>query len=215
MPMEIGQYIDYNLDSTVFLEFGTIETVLRYQAREVVEGIVHDNSDRESFRVVRYLRNNENEDWRPSITFMVTPLSNTVEVVENNLRYVKLASPIRQDFSWKGNSYIDDFSTDLDLGYMGNWDYTYDSVGISQSVGALTFDNTLKVDQIDETLGHDPDIPGTLYAERNFSYEKYAKGIGLIERNFLHWEYQGGQPGRAPYYEGYGLKMTITGYGHN
>ena len=61
-------------------------------------------------------------------------------------------------------------------------------------------------------MGRDPSIPETQYAEKNFAFEKYAKGIGLIYREFLHWEYQGAQPGREAYYEGYGVKLTITGH---
>ena len=36
-----------------------------------------------------------------------------------------------------------------------------------------------------------------------------GKGIGLIYREFLHWEYQGAQPGRPAYYLGYGVKLTM------
>lgn len=212
LPLEIGHYIDYDLDSLVFLDFGTIRTILHFQAREVVEGTLTDNMGRPSYRVARYLRNNPEEEWNPSISYMVTPTRNSIEVMENNLRYIKLTSPVRQDYSWKGNSYIDNFSTDLNMNFLGDWDYTFDSVGLPLTYGLISFDNTVKVDQIDELLGQDPELEETPYSERNLSYEKYAKGIGLIERNFLHWEYQA-IPGRQPYYTGYGISMVITGYG--
>ncbi len=213
-PVQVGQYIDYDLDSTVFLVFGTIESTVHYQAREVVEDAMTDNLGRNSFRVVRYLRKDAGDPWKASITFMVTPLKNSVEVEENNLRYIKLVSPVTQDYSWKGNKFIDTYSTELNMNYLEDWDYTYDSVGKPLSYGQHNFDNTAKVFERDEFLGQDPSIPGTQYAARNFAYEKYAKGVGLIERNFLHWEYQA-PIGRAAYYDGYGIKMTITGYGKN
>lgn len=212
-PLQIGNYIDYDLDSTVFVDLGARKEVVHYQAREVVEEAVTDNLNRPSFRVERYLRKSAGDDWVPSIGYLVTPLNNTVEVVENNLRYIKLVSPIRNNYSWKGNQYIDTYSTDLDLNYLYDWDYTYDSVGVPLTFGALAFDNTIKVAERDEFLGQDPSIPGTPYAEQNVASEKYAKGIGLIYREFLHWEWQSAQPGRAAYYEGYGIRMTITGYG--
>lgn len=211
-PLEVGRYIEYDLDSTLFLDFGTVETVVHYKAREVVEEALFDNRQRQSYRVVRYLRKDEAQEWEPSTTIMVTPLQNTVELVENNLRYIKLASPVRPDYSWKGNKYIDTYSTELDINYLEDWDYRYDSVGFPQSFGSLSFDNTVKVFQKDETGGFDPSLPETVYADRTFAYEKYAKGVGLVRREFLHWKYQA-LPNTRPYYEGYGIKMTITGYG--
>lgn len=213
-PVEVGQYIDYDLDSTVFLEFGTEQVVKHYLAREVVEGTLVDNMGRNSFRVVRYMRQQPDAPWATSFTYMITPLKNSVEVMENNLRYVKLVTPVRQDYSWFGNQYIDTYSTDLDLSYLDGWEFTYDSVGAALSYGSLNFANTVKVFESDDFFGQDPSIPGTQYGERNFAYEKYAAGVGLIERNFLHWEYQA-QPGKPYYYVGYGIKMTITGYGKN
>lgn len=213
LPLETGNYIDYNLDSTVFLVFGTIREIHSYQAREVVEGSILDNASRKSFKITRYLRKNETEAWVPSITYLVTPTRQSVEVLENNLRYIKLAFPVRNGFSWKGNKYIDTYSTELGMNYMEDWNYTYDSIGAPLTLGASSFENTLKVFAQDEFLGQDPSIPGTLYAERTLAQEKYAKGVGLIYREFLHWEYQGDQPGREAYFEGYGIKMTITGYG--
>ncbi len=211
-PLTVGNHLDYNLDSTLYINFGKKDTVVHYQARDIVDAQITDNLGRPSFRIVRYLRKNDGDAWIPSVTYMVTPEDNKIELIENNLRYIKLAAPVVQDFSWKGNRYIDTYSTDLDLNYLDDWDYIYDSVGIPLTVNNLSFDNTVKVFQRDEFLGQDPSIPGTQYAEKNFAYEKYAKGVGLIYREFLHWEYQGAQPGRDAYYEGYGIRLTIASH---
>lgn len=211
-PLQVGSHIDYDLDSTLFVNFGKKDTVVHYQARDLVDAQINDNLDRPAFRIIRYIRKNEMDDWTPSETYMVTPLEQSVELTENNLRYIKLVAPVKQDFSWKGNSFIDTYSTDLDLNYLDDWDYIYDSVDVPLTINSLSFDNTIKVFQRDEFLGQDPSIPGTQYAEKNFAYEKYAKGVGLIYKEFLHWEYQGAQPGRDAYYEGYGIRLTIRNH---
>ena len=59
---------------------------------------------------------------------MVVPTENSIEYVENNLRFLKLRCRLKQDFSWKGNSYIDTYSTDSDVKYLDDWDYIYDSI---------------------------------------------------------------------------------------
>jgi hypothetical protein len=38
---------------------------------------------------------------------------------------------------------------------------------------------------------------------------KIRKGVGLIYREFLHWEYQGGETGVPGYFVGYGIKLSI------
>lgn len=208
-PLQIGSYIDYTLDSTLFVNFGQDRVEVHYQAREVVEDSLVDNIGRPSYRVVRYIRKTESEPWTASITYMVTRAGQNIEVIENNLRFIKLASPVVNNFSWKGNKYIDTYSTELDLNYLEDWDYTYDEAGQPLTIGALNFDNTVKVLERDEFLGQDPSIPGTQYAEKSYATEAYAKGIGLIYREFLHWEWQV----QGSYYDGYGIKLTITGHG--
>lgn len=211
-PLEVGKYIDYNLDSSVFINFGQKDTVIHYMARDVVDATTTDNLNRPSFRIIRYLRQSESEEWTPSATYMVTPTNGQLEVIENNLRFIKLMLPIKQDFSWKGNKYIDTYSTNFEQRYLDDWDYIYDSVGAPLTINDISFDSTIKVFERDEFLGQDPSIPGTQYAEKNFGVEKYAKGVGLIYRELIHWEYQGAQPGRTAYFAGFGIKMTITGH---
>jgi hypothetical protein len=211
-PLQVGKYITYNLDSTVFLNFGKDRVEIHYQAQDRVEAQITDNLGRQGFTITRYLRKDSTQEWTPSIVMMAIPTKNSVELVENNLRFIKLMSPIKQDFSWKGNSYIDTYSNDLGVTYLDDWDYVYDSVGASLTINSLNIDSTVSVDERDEFLGQDPSLPGTQYAEKTYSIEKYGKGIGLIYREFLHWEFQGGQTGTPDYYVGYGIKLSITGH---
>jgi hypothetical protein len=209
-PLQIGKYITYDMDSTVFLNFGQDQVVVHYQAQDRVEAQITDNLGRPGYRINRYIRQDSLQGWTPSQVFMVIPTQNAIEYTENNLRFVKLMMPVKQDFSWKGNSYIDTYSNDLGVTYLDDWDYIYDSIGAPLTINSVTIDSTLSVDERDEFLGQDPSIPGTQYAEKTYSIEKYAKGIGLIYREFLHWEYQGPQPGIPGYYVGYGIKLSIT-----
>ena len=47
------------------------------------------------------------------------------------------------------------------------------------------------------------------YSEINNGSEKYAKGIGMVYRDFLHVEYQPPTPGRGAYRLGYGVRLTM------
>ena len=209
-PLEIGKYITYDLDSTVYyINFNQQASVVHYQVQDKVDAQITDNLGRPAYRIQRYIRKDSSQPWVPNNTFMVVPTSTSIEFIENNLRYIKLQLPIRQDFSWKGNSYIDTYTNDPDVRYLEDWDYIYDSVNVPITVNAINFDSSIKVFERDEFLGQDPSIPGTQYAEKNYSVEKYARGIGLIYREFVHWEYQG-VTSQSPGYTGYGVTLSIV-----
>lgn len=206
-PLAVGKYISYNLDSTVFINFGTKDTVINYQVKHQVDALITDNLGRPAYRIIRYIRKTAANPWVPDNTFMAVPTEFSVEFIENNMRFIKMKAPVRNGFSWKGNSYIDTYSLNSDVKYLDDWDYTYDSLNTTISLAALTVDSTLKVDQRDEVIGN-PNDPNS-YSEINQGAERYARGLGLVYRNFLHVEYQPPTPGRGGYRQGYGVKMTM------
>jgi len=204
-PLQVGKYITYDLDSTVFVAFGKRDTVVKYQVQDRVDSQIVDNNGRPAFMIHRFIRKNATQLWSPNNTFMVVPTESSIEFVENNLRFIKLKSPITEGFTWHGNSYIDSYSLNSDLKYLADWEYTYDSVNVILNLGSVTVDSTVRVLQRDEFLGQDPKIPGTLYGEKTYSIEKYGKNIGLVFKEFIHWEYQGVDGT----YTGYGVKLTM------
>lgn len=207
-PLQVGKYITYDLDSTVYTNFGQTESIVKYQVQDRVDAEITDNNTRPAFRIARFIRKNSAQQWTANNTFMVLPTENTIEVIENNLRFQKLKLPISEGFSWKGNSYLSSFpypAYDFASAFTDDWDYTYDSVNVPLTLGSLRIDSTIKVEQRDEFLGQDPSDPATQYAERTYALEKYGKGIGLVYKEFLHWEYQGG----GSDFKGFGVKLTI------
>lgn len=206
-PLQVGKYISYNLDSTVFINFGAKDTVIKYQVKHQVDALITDNLGRPAYRIIRYIRKTTANPWVPDNTFMAVPTAFALEFVENNMRFLKLKGPIKDGYSWKGNSYIDTYSLGSTVKYLDGWDYTYESTNIAQTIGTFTLDSTLQVAQRDEIIGNPSDANS--YSETNFGEEKYAKGIGMVYRNFLHVEYQPPTPGRAGYKQGYGVLMTM------
>ena len=206
-PMLAGKYISYNLDSTVFINFGAKDTVIKYQVKLQVDAQITDNLGRPAYRIIRYIRKTAANPWVADNTFMAIPTAFAFEFVENNMRFLKLKGPIRDGNNWKGNSYIDTYSLSSTVKYLDGWDYTYENTNLAETIGGFTFDSTLKVAQRDEVIGNPGDANS--YSETNYGEEKYAKGVGLVYRNFSHVEYQPPTPGRAGYKQGYGVKMTI------
>ncbi|MDZ4793734.1 MAG: hypothetical protein SGI83_05590 [Bacteroidota bacterium] len=215
LPLTTGKYIIYRLDSLVFTQFGrTIETH-RYQQKDQVDGIFTDLAGRTSYRIQRYLRDSLGTGyWQPLSTYVITPLTDQIELQEDNLRFIKLHMPITNGFSWKGNRYIPtdaysqkyNFSNDNE---MELWDYYYDGLASPFSYRGYNYTNVLSVEEIDEAFNV-PITSPTSYAAKSRAVEKYSKSIGLVYQEYELWEYQpntGGSGG--PYYTGFGIKKWM------
>ena len=188
--LKVGKFVIYKLDSTVTLPFGTGFTVNSYTVKDSVEGMITDNLNRSGFRIVRYVWNAITNSWDNSNTFQAIPTGNTFEYIEDNMRQVRLVTPIVDNFSWKGNSYIGEspfhFTSD-DANYL-DWVFSYSNVGMPFTVGNKTFDTTITVVQFDSTTNK-PFYVNSL-SSYSKSYEVYAKGVGKIFQDLFSWEYQ-------------------------
>jgi hypothetical protein len=212
-PLTVGKFITYKLDSLVFINFGTSSVVRSFEVKYVVDAQITDNLDSPAYRIIRYIRKTAANPWMADATFQAINTGKGIDFTENNLRYQKLKTPVRDLYTWKGNSYIDTYSLNSDVKYLGDWDYTYDSVGVTSVIGTYTLENTLRVDQRDEIIGN-PNDPNS-YSEINYSVEKYAAGIGMVYRKFLHTEYQPPTPGLGGRFVDGSYGVTMTMIDHN
>jgi hypothetical protein len=219
-PLAAGKYITYSLDSLVFTDFGTIETHRFYEVKYQVMDSIADNLGRKAFRIVRYIRTLPAGAFVSDNTAMAVNTGSRYEFTENNLKYFKLTLPIADGNSWQGNSAIDlivNSSLGVDLSYLADWDYTYENLGAAKKVGTFNLVNTLTVNQKDDStnlpikfLGPNvPDSVATQIASKNFSQEIYSKGIGMVYRNFLHYEFQRSRGSSVFKFSGYGVKLTM------
>ncbi|HVM89580.1 MAG TPA: hypothetical protein VMT76_15435 [Puia sp.] len=213
VQLQPGKTITYRMDSTNYTYFGLYTTVTTYTVQDVVDTTFMDNLNRPTWRVIRYITDStQTQPWQNLETYTVTPTIQTLEVDENNLRYIKLSLPFTDGFNWQGNSYIGTSQdNNLDLSYLAGWNYYYDSIGASYNVIAGTIPNTLIVRQADDYGGDSSDISSPSY--RNYSIEVYAKGVGLIYKDFLHWFYQPpNNTNPAGYKTGYGIRLNMIGH---
>jgi len=131
MPLEVGKFIIYQTDSLVFTNFNRVEETHYYIEKDTIDGKFTDAMGRTSYRITRYLKDlSGTKPWFTSGTFFVTPTEKNVELIEDNLRFVRLALPLREGTTWKGNLYLSaepyqklyEFNNDNG---MENWDYRF------------------------------------------------------------------------------------------
>lgn len=211
-PLSIGKTFLYRLDSTVLVSFGSSLAVKSYLAKDSIESTFTDNQGRLSYRIFRFIRDTASlKPWQPTATFVATPTRQTVEFVDNNLRFIKLRAPVIEGYTWKGHSYIDTKSLNTTVGYLDEWQYEYRNLGESLKVLNNTFNNTVTIFQQDETTPPGP-FNRNNYQQRNIGTEVYAKGVGLIYKEFLHWTWQI-SPAPAKYEDGsYGVKLQLISH---
>lgn len=195
-PLTVGKYITYRLDSTNTTRFGADTAVTRYRVQDLVDASITDGLGRKAYRIRRTISDTAaNSVFRSSNTFMVIPQqTDWIELVENNLRFMKLRFPISEGFQWKGNSFIDALSVNSPVRYLYDWDYRYANVGEPFTVLGRTFENTITVLQRDEEFPEGPFSTSQPYKQWDYSIEVYARGVGLIYKNFDHKVWQGPTP---------------------
>ena len=215
MPLTVGKYITYRLDSTVFTNFQRTIEIHKYQVKHLVEAQVQDNLGRPSYRILRYLRDSAGTGpWVENGTYFITPLTDQVEVIEDNLRFIKLHLPFKLNTDWKGNKYIADrpyaslYTFSNDVG-MDEWDYNMEKFDETAAIGGKPVKDVYTIFQIDESMN----APVTDYkigGWRTLGTEQYAKNIGLVSRDYILWEYQPNTNGVGigPT-EGFGIKMWM------
>src|SRR5258706_1956132 len=186
LPLEVGRYAIYQMDSLNFYYYGQLDTLTHYLAKDSVEGSFVDNQGHISWMVVRYLSPATGSVvWTPSATNVVTPSSRSLELSENNLRYIKLAYPVKDSLTWSGNSYIPnkpydgifDFAAPPNVN-LNEWTYIYRNVNQDFTVGGKTYDSTLTILQEDDS-SNVPILIDTSFAYRSYWSETYAKNVGL------------------------------------
>lgn len=214
-PLAVGKYITYDLDSFVYINFGLDRETHHYIARDIVADTFRDATGNLSYTIRRLFRDDtDTTQWTDDLTYYVTPSNTSLELVENNLRYLKLYMPLREGLTWNGNRYLPyepfpQFYFASSEHTQLNWNYLYENVGSSATVNDMNFDSTLTVgsDATDSTNFPVTDIQ--TFGTRTAWTETYAKNVGLIYKRVSFEEYQPPTPPGDGYYSGFEIVMKI------
>jgi len=198
-PMEAGKTFFYRLDSVKPVNIDTKLDTFYYLAKDSVIETFQDNLGQTSFKVYRYTTDTlQQHPFQYKNTYYVTHTATGVEVVENNLRFIKLASPVTENTRWKGNSYIDTKTANSPYKYYDEWNYQYQHIGLPFTTRKGTFNETVTVFQHQSQV-QQGDFDPAYFDQRIYAVEVYAKGVGLIYKRFLFWDWQLNNPG--PHFE--------------
>ncbi|MCC7028923.1 MAG: hypothetical protein IT257_01370 [Chitinophagaceae bacterium] len=186
-PLSIGHYVEYDVDSFLYNDFQKSIDTFHFELKDVVESEFTDNSGRKSFIINRYKRQDATYPWKENLTYYATETPFNIEVVEDNLRFIKMVFPVKVNTKWDGNIYLP-ATLSTELKWLSGWEYKYVNINEPYNTGFLNFDNTVTINHVDFVVGDSLDVNN--YSERTYSRERYAKNVGLISREVVYWDYQ-------------------------
>lgn len=200
-PVEVGHWVVYEVDSTVYDDFEGDTDVYRYQVKELWESQFIDNQGRPAIRIERYKRWYDPDTpydsipWYLSRVWAFTRTNGGGEKLEENERFLRVAFPVNEGKTWDGNAY----------NTIGEWNYKYREADRPFSLGAFAFDSTCLVEQKSEI---------NLINHRVYK-ERYAKNVGLIQKNVIdvHDTAFGPVPVINRIHDGVIYNITLVDYG--
>ena len=201
-PGTIRSFVIYDVDSIAYRQLPKQDTgYYKFQIKEVMDTLITDNQNRPTIKLIRYRKNYSatipysQMTWTLQNVWVANKTTTDVEVVEDNVRYTKLAFPAALHNSWNGTAHAD--STESD--------YKYTTFDVPLTLNGNAFSKTLTVLQ-------NLDTNALIY--QNY-YEQYARGVGLIYKQIVNYIYAQDAMGahRGVIAGGMYYTMTVNSYG--
>lgn len=177
-PLKIGNTWKYKLDSIIYDNKGTIKkTVSNIIIEKITESFM-DNEGETNYIIERTVFENGSVN---NINMLNAYINNNMAIRnEGNLKFIKLVFPVIKGKSWDGNALFDSQNTIIRIAgepikMYELWDYRYSETGKSVAIEGKEYKDVLSIIQTDTENS----------IEKRYSYEEYAKGIGLIYKKMM------------------------------
>jgi len=173
-PTTIGKYVVYQVDSTVYTDLPKDTLVYRYQLREKITEKFEESNGNSAYRLERSVRypdaanKYEKQPWRLHDVWLIRAGNKNIEIQENNIRFIRLILPVQLNASWdcnKTNTLTEQFCH-------------YEVINEPLAMNQLNLENTLTVNQLNNIN----------LIEAQTASEMYAKGVGLIAKDYARIE---------------------------
>lgn len=174
-PLRVNQALIYSVDSIAYNDFTfpvSIDT-FKYFVKNRIEEESLDSEGRLRYKISRSIMWEADSVWHFDRLFSITKTKDELIKMDGNIPIVNLVFPIKQGEEWNGNAYNS----------RGELIFEYKYVHQSDRINQHSFDSTILVVQHEKKN----------LLEDEFSMEKYATGLGLVQKqeHFLKTNFQG------------------------
>jgi hypothetical protein len=208
MPLEIGKYTIYDVDSSIWDDAKCLKYTRKYQHQYLVADTFRDGQKRLSYVINVLTRKSATDKFVVDDVIYYTPGAEQLEIVQKNVRFMRLVNPVIEGKQWNGNILVP--SEDKDYDYLKNWKYTYKNVLKPYNNGAINFEKTLTVNEVD-TILNNPETKPDAYASLLQSKTVYAFRVGMIYHEYAYWIYDP-IPGAQNCRKGVGVVLKAIEY---
>jgi hypothetical protein len=168
-PLEAGSFAVYEVEETVY-SLTSAPVSKTFQVKEAVVEEFTDLSNEKAYKLMRYNRQNATADWNLDSVWVAKRTVNQAIRTENNVSFVKLVFPIKENQQWNGNA----------LNNLGSDDYQLSKVNKAFQVNNEDFASTATVTQVNDSSA----------CNMKRVYEVYADKVGLVYKEKILVEYR-------------------------
>ena len=162
-PIEIQKEKKFFVTNIIHNSFG--KDTSSYYLKEIITESFIDLEGDTAYRIQRYWRTDTTQTYEIKDVWVVKKSENSVQQLEENIRFTKLIFPINKDSFWNGNAFNN-------LGYQ---EYSVQSIHTDFNLNNLTFDSCVSINQ---------NYKSNLLEYEN-SQEIYSLGLGLVYKEVI------------------------------
>lgn len=165
-PITIGNWVSYQIQEINIDVVSGVNDTISYQIKEVVESMVENLDEYKSFRLERYFRYNDSEEWTILNIWQIRQYARRIHKIEDNIEYIRLITPVIEHDEWNGNTY----------------NHLDDEECFVKSINDTLINNQ------NESVAYIVHQDLSSLIDKKFSEEQYAKDIGLIQKTIIDIE---------------------------
>lgn len=162
-PIEIQKEKKFFVTNIIHNSFG--KDTSSYYLKEIITESFIDLEGDTAYRIQRYWRTDTTQTYEIKDVWVVKKSENSVQQLEENIRFTKLIFPINKNSFWNGNAFNN-------LGYQ---EYSVQSIHTDFNLNNLTFDSCVSINQ---------NYKSNLLEYEN-SQEIYSLGLGLVYKEVI------------------------------
>ncbi len=162
-PIEIQKEKKFLVTNIIHNSFG--KDTSSYYLKEIITESFIDLEGDTAYRIQRYWRTDTTQTYEIKDVWVVKKSENSIQQLEENIRFTKLIFPINKNSFWNGNAFNN-------LGYQ---EYSVQSIHTDFNLNDLTFDSCVSINQ---------NYKSNLLEYEN-SQEIYSLGLGLVYKEVI------------------------------
>jgi len=174
-PIEVGKYWVYQVDSIIYDDLGDKICPTSGYIREELKSVLSQDDLSTVYVLEKSYRKLPTDTWQITDIWTLTQGRNFIQRSEENLRFVKMQTPLRVGNTWEGNQFDSELILtvkDEAIAIYKNWAYEVLEVGLAEEIAGVSYEDLMVIQQADDEN----------LIERRYSVEKYAKDVGLVFR---------------------------------